>query len=373
MADALRRRRERGEPVFDLTCSNPTQVGFDLPLPLLHRALERSENRFYDPHPRGLPPIRETVLQAYGSRAARLAPWDLLLTSCTSEAYAFLLKLLANPGDVVLAPAPTYPLLRYLTRLENVRLHHYPLHYAGEWFCDFEALRKELDRPRVRAVVLVHPNNPTGSYTRAEEWLQLAKVTAERGVALICDSVFFDFRLGDVEPPDPLLVDAPGLLFVLDGCSKAYLAPQLKLGWIAVRGAGTLRRRALEQLEVIADSYLTLSTPAQWAFPTLAPLKQSLQAPVRDRLQRNLAALEEQTVGGRVSLLRPEGGWYAGLRPPMDGDDEMWCVRLLEDTGTLVHPGSYFDVPWAQFVVVSLLTPPEVFDVGIRNLLSGST
>ncbi|GAB4250257.1 MAG: pyridoxal phosphate-dependent aminotransferase [Acidobacteriota bacterium] len=368
LAAALEQRQAAGRPVYDLTCSNPTTAGLAIPELLIREALAHAENAVYRPDPRGLPAVRETVCATYRRRGARISPEDVIAVSCTSEAYAWLFKLLCDPGDRILVPAPSYPLLRYLAQLEGLELAHYPLYFAGEWLVDLDSLEEQLQDPRVRAVVLVHPNNPTGSYVKPGEWERLCGAAAARGAAVLCDAVFFDYILGDLPPLDPWQADAPGLLFILDGLSKAYLAPQLKLAWITVRGPSELRRRALSTLEIISDSYLTLSTPAQWALPRLAPERDRLQAAAHARLAANLRSLGEALERTAASLLRPEGGWYACIRLPAGTADEDWCVKLLRETGVLVHPGGYFDFPDADHVVVSLLTPPETFATGIREL-----
>lgn len=370
LAAALDRRRAAGLPVWDLTCSNPTTAGLALPEGLFREALGHPENSLYRPDPRGLATVREALCAWYGRRGVRIFPQDLVLTSCTSEAYAWLFKLLCDPGDRVLVPAPSYPLLRYLARWEGVELIHYPLYFAGEWLIDLDSLEERLEDPRVRAVVLVHPNNPTGSYVKPAEWTRLAQRAADRRTALLCDAVFYDYLLRTPLPLDPWQVDAPGLLFVLDGLSKAYLAPQLKLAWIVARGPEEDRSRALSVLEVIADSYLTLSTPAQWAFLRLAGERERLQAKARARLAGNLHRLQDALRGTAATLLPPEGGWYACIRLPAGTSDEAWCVELLQRTGVLVHPGGYFDFPDAHHIVVSLLTSPETFAAGIRKLVA---
>jgi hypothetical protein len=370
LAQALDARRRSGAPLHDLTESNPTAAGLPYPDDLLD-ALTAPAARLYAPDPRGLRLAREAVSADYARRGFEVRPQRLLLTASTSEAYAFLFKLLCDPGDVVLVPRPSYPLFEYLAQLESARVERYTLAYDGEWHLDLPALEAGLPA-RARALVLVNPNNPTGSYLKRDEAERLFALCAARGLALVCDEVFADYAFA----PDPrrlasVAADGPALAFSLGGLSKSCGLPQLKLGWIAVSGPPALRDEALARLEIVADTYLSVSTPVQHAAPRLLARLSELQAPIVARVTRNLervrGALERASP---ATLLGVEGGWYAVLRVPATLSEEERVVRLVEDHGVVAHPGFFFDFPREAFLVLSLLTREDVFDAGLRALLA---
>lgn len=370
LARALEARRRAGAVLHDLTESNPTAAGLHYPDDLLDALTDPAALR-YAPDPRGLRLAREAVAADYARRGFELSAERLLLTASTSEAYAFLFKLLCDPGDVVLVPRPSYPLFEYLAQLEALRVERYTLAYDGEWHFDLPALEASLPA-RTRALVLVNPNNPTGSYLKRDEAERLFALCAARGLALVSDEVFADYAFA----PDPrrlasLARDGPALCFSLGGLSKSCGLPQLKLGWIAVSGPPALRDEALARLEIVADTYLSVSTPVQHAAPRLLARLSELQAPIAERVTRNLAqlrgALERSSP---ATLLGVEGGWYAVLRVPATVSEEERVVRLVEEQGVLVHPGFFFDFPHEAFLVLSLLTPEEVFAAGVAAVLA---
>jgi len=369
LAAALAARRQRGEPVLDLTESNPTAVGLVAAAELL-QALADPEGVRYTPEARGLDGARAAVAADYSRRGLAIGPERLVLTASTSEAYAFLFKLLCDPGDAVLVPRPSYPLLEYLARLEGVRLVPYPLRYDGEWHLDLPALEAALDRGP-RALVVVNPNNPTGSFLSRAEAERLLAACAAAGVAVVSDEVFADYALVDLRERVPSLAcDGPALAFSLGGLSKACGLPQLKLAWIAVSGPEPLRREALERLEIVADTYLSVATPVQLAAPRLLARLPELQAPIRERVRANLAHLRDAVVCSSVSALRVEGGWSAVLRVPATLSEDERVLRLLESHGVLVHPGYFFDFEQEAYLVASLLPEPAAFAHGLARLLA---
>jgi alanine-synthesizing transaminase len=364
----LERKRAAGAEVLDLTESNPTHAAIAYPTDAIIAALSDHRSLLYNPIPAGLLAAREAVAEYYGGR---VEPERIILTASTSEAYAYLFKLLANPGDEVLVPRPSYPLFDYLAALENVCVRHYRLAYDGAWHIDFESLLSQASE-LTRAVVLVNPNNPTGSFLKREERARLSRFCAERGLALICDEVFADYAFE--EDPERLrsLVDEQGALaFSLSGMSKVAGLPQLKLGWIVASGPDGPRRRALENLELIADTYLSVGTPVQWAAPKLLALRNEIQTAILSRVRSNRGFLTGSI--GRESPFRAlpaEGGWYAVIQAPRVRSEEQWALHLLENDGVLVQPGFFFDFESEAFLVVSLLTPATVFREGIRRLLA---
>jgi aspartate/methionine/tyrosine aminotransferase len=370
LAARLAERRAAGAKLIDLTQSNPTHAGLpearDLLAPLAADAARR-----YDPVPFGLPEARAAVAHDFARRGYPLEPDRILLHASTSEAYGFLFKLLCDPGDEVLVPRPGYPLFDFLAGLESVRVRSYALAYDGEWHLDLNAIKAALG-PRSRAIVAVSPGNPTGAYLKRDELERLESLCAERGIALVADEVFADFPLReDSRRAASVARDSQALAFALGGLSKSCGLPQLKLAWTAVVGPDALRREALARLEVVADTYLPLSTPVQVAAPALLARKDELQAPIRARVAENLDTLRRALAAGSpATLLEPEGGWSAVLRVPATCSEEERALRLLEQRDVLVHPGYFFDFPGEAYLVLSLLPPPLEFGDGVARVLA---
>ena len=361
-------RRSAGLPVLDLTESNPTAAGFAYPSETILAALADRRSIRYEPSAAGLAAARSAVSGYYSSR---VSPDRILLTASTSEAYGFVFKLLADPGDEVLVPIPSYPLFDYLAALDSVRVIPYPLVYHGGWNIDFDSLTCAITS-RSRAVVLVNPNNPAGSFLKKSELAPLIAICREHNLSLISDEVFADYALQD----DPRLVRSltdldQVLTFSLSGLSKVAALPQLKLGWIVTGGPRGDREQAFERLELIADTYLSVSAPVQWAAPALLGLRGQMQLQILARVRANREFLESQI--GPASpwkLLATEGGWYAVVEAPRIHSEEEWVLSLLADDSVLVQPGFFFDFEREAFLVMSLLTPEEVFREGIGRILA---
>ena len=369
LAERLAAKRAAGTAVLDLTLSNPTQAGLASPADVL-APLARPEGRTYEPTAFGLASAREAVAADFARRGFPVGPDRVVLSASTSEAYAFLFKLLCDPADEVLVPRPGYPLFEFLAALESLRVRTYPLAHDGEWHLDVSALRTAVS-PRTRAVVVVNPHNPTGAYLKRGELLALEELCAERGLALVSDEVFADFAFREDARRAPSVArDSPALAFSLGGLSKSCGLPQLKLAWTAVTGPEPLRREALARLEVVADTFLSVSTPVQVAAPALLARREELQAPIRARVRRNLDELRGALRPGcPATLLEPEGGWYAVLRVPATITEEDRVERLLEKRDVLVHPGYFFDFPHEAFLVLSLLPPEREFTEGVRQVV----
>ncbi len=310
-----------------------------------------------------MPSARAAVSEYY---AGRVPPDRILLTASTSEAYAFVFKLLADPGDEVLVPRPSYPLFDFLAALEAVRVVQYPLVYHSAWTIDFDALAQSIT-PRTRAIVVVNPNNPTGSFLKQAELAPLIALCRDHSLAIISDEVFSDYALH----PDPRLLRSltsvdEVLTFCLSGLSKVAALPQLKLGWIVTSGPA-----AFERLELIADTYLSVSAPVQWAAPVLLGLRTQLQDQILARVRANRAFLASQ-IGpdSPWRLLETEGGWYAILEAPRIQTEEEWVLSLLANDGVLVQPGFFFDFEREAFLVLSLLTPEGTFREGVSRILA---
>jgi hypothetical protein len=369
---ALATRRAAGGGVVDLTITNPTAVGLRHP-PSLFAGLLDSAGGDFEPEPLGLMRAREQVAAYYRDRGCACDPSATWLCASTSEAFAYLFALFCDPGDAVLVPGPGYPLFDYLAELSGVRLVRYPIHWDGCWHIDRGALRESVRaEARVRAIFAISPGNPTGAVLQPSELAELESLCAERELALVVDEVFADYPLEPRRGPLPSALGRRACLcFVLSGLSKVALLPQLKLAWGVTCGPAPLVGRALERLTLIADTFLSVSSPAQLALPRALAAAPELQARVRARTNANLAALRASLAGGAASVCAGEGGWAAVVRlPALDGlDDEGWALALLERGGVLVHPGALYDLA-ACHCVVSLLTEPEAFAEGIRALAS---
>jgi alanine-synthesizing transaminase len=373
LSQLLNEKRAGGAPILDLTESNPTAAGLDYPSDAILSALADSRSLRYEPAAAGMPSARAAVSEYYSGRAAvrPVSPDRILLAASTSEAYAFVFKLLADPGDVVLVPSPSYPLFDYLAALDAVRVIQYPLVYHGAWTIDFDALARSITS-RSRAIVLVNPNNPTGSFLKQRELNPLLALCREHNLALISDEVFADYGFDDEAPLVRTLTGIDEVLtFCLSGLSKVAGLPQLKLGWIVTGGPVGHREEAFERLELIADTYLSLSAPVQWAAPALLGLRGQLQKQILERVRSNRAYLASQIgAASPWNLLATEGGWYAILEAPRIQSEEDWVLNLLIEDNVLVQPGFFFDFEREAFLVLSLLTTEEVFREGVRRILA---
>lgn len=366
-------RREAGVGLIDLTESNPTRVGLSYPTREILAALAVPDAARYEPAARGLAVAREAVAADYARRGARVSPDAIILTASSSESYGMLFKLLCDPGDAVLVPEPSYPLFEYLTRLDGVEPSRYRLDLDSAWQIDFASLTAAAEAGRPRAVVVVSPNNPTGSVLAADDLVRLAAFCAEHECGIIADEVFADYG-GERSPGR---VDAVAtreldvLTFSLGGLSKSCGLPQLKLGWIAVGGRKPLARTTLARLELIADTYLSVATPVQLALPRLLELGAGIRREIRDRIAVNRIALAR--AAGRPSPCTPlpsDGGWSAILRVPAIRSDEDWALTLLREDGVLVHPGYFFDMPPGAYLILSLLPEPSRFGEGMSRILA---
>jgi len=365
----LRELRAAGRPILDLTESNPTRAGIRYPGEEIARLLSDPRALTYEPEPAGLPAAREAVAAYYAERGERVDPARVLLTASTSEGYAYLFKLLADPGDEVLVPRPSYPLFDFLAELDSVRVTHYPLVYEGGWRIDFDALRHALT-PRTRAIVVVNPNNPTGSFLKQDELDELIRICRDRDLAVVSDEVFSDYAFDDDSRRVRTLSQTDNVLtFSMSGLSKVVGLPQLKLGWMVLSGPDSVRREAFERLEFIADTYLSVSTPVQWAAAGLLALRQGIQGQIQRRVRRNLEHLRATfRAESAVRVLNVEGGWYATLQVPRTRSEEDWALTLLDGHGVLVQPGFFYDFETEAFLVVSLLTPEAIFSEAIVNV-----
>jgi alanine-synthesizing transaminase len=364
----LAARRAAGEPLLDLSEANPTRVGLAGAGAEELAALADPGSARYEPDPRGAAPAREAVADDYRQRSLVVAADEIVLTSGTSESYAHLFRLLADPGETLLVPAPSYPLFEPLAALEGVRLSTYRLAYDGRWHLDLGSLDAAWT-PAVRGVIVVQPNHPTGSCLAADEREALERRCERAGAAIIADEVFGDFSWTDGAGALPSFVGTSrALTFVLSGLSKVCGMPQLKLGWIAVSGPAAARAEALEGLEWISDLFLSVATPVQRALPRLLAGRAPWQARVRQRIAANLARLDAAVARApRLGRLAGEGGWAAIVRVPGPRSEEEWALELLR-RGVVVHPGQFYDMEGEAFLVPSLIVQPDVLDAGLTRI-----
>ncbi len=372
--EALEDHKRAGRELLDLTASNPTTVGLTYRESELLHSLTDHAGLTYQPSAQGLPSARQAVASNYAEKGSRISPDDLILTTSTSEAYSFVFRLLCDPGDTVLIPAPSYPLFDFLGDLNDVRLVPYELVYDHGWQIDFESLRIAMarahtDRAKCRAILVVHPNNPTGSYIKPHEATELNHICAANDMAILADEVFLDYSHGE-QFPLTFSTNTEVLTFTLSGLSKISALPQMKVAWIATSGPEAAKREALARLSVIADTYLSMSTPAQLALPTMLAEQQYIQPQLAQRIRANLEELDTQLAGQTLChRLAVEGGWYAVLRVPVLGSDEDLAVSLLQKTGVLLHPGHFYNFPGDGHLVISLIAPTGEFAAGIRRIL----
>jgi alanine-synthesizing transaminase len=368
-SQALEEARASGKSILDLTASNPTRVGIEPDETAILNALYNRSSLDYEPQPKGLRSARLAVADYYREHGENIDPEGVVLTSGTSEGYSHVFRLLANAGEEVLVPKPSYPLFEFLAELADIKLVPYLLIYDHGWQIDLASLL-DVVSDRVRALVVVNPNNPTGSYVRADERERLNRFCGERGLALVADEVFLDYSL-DRSPQLSFAANDHALTFTLSGLSKISALPQMKLAWIAVNGPNPMRQRALERLEVIADTYLSVSAPIQWAARAFLEQRKMIQPRLNARLRANLAELDLQLARQQICVrLALQGGWYVVLRVPVTRPDEELAIQLLRSCSVLVHPGHFYDFPQDGYLVISLIAPEKDFRVAMERLLT---
>jgi alanine-synthesizing transaminase len=357
-----------GREVVDLTISNPTRAGLHYDAETILQALVNPQAMDYDPQPKGLRGAREAVAGYYRKQHDDIDPDAIVLTTSTSEGYSYIFRLLCNVDDEILVPKPSYPLFEFLADLDDVKLAPYPLLYDHGWQIDFPSLYKAANH-RTRAVVVVHPNNPTGSFVADAERSALNQFCREYNLALIVDEVFLDYAHdGAVRPTFATNHDV--LTFTLSGLSKIAGLPQMKLAWIVTSAPAEQVSAALARLEVIADTYLSMNAPIQLAAPVLLEQRHSIQPLLLDRVRANLNELDRGLAKQNTSRrLDAEGGWYAVIRVPVTQTDEDLAIEILRKLSVLVHPGHFYDFPSDGYLIVSLITPPQSFRQGIAQVI----
>jgi hypothetical protein len=369
LSNLLEKQRRLGISLLDLTISNPTEAFPHYPHGRMAQAYAGIKDFTYQPDPFGHEQARTIIAAWYRHRGIDISPNQLALTASTSEAYSLLFKLLCDPGDEILIPIPSYPLFEYLARLEGVKTVPYRLLYDGSWFLDFASMRAAIST-RTKAIVIVNPNNPTGSFLKIQECATLLEIANRHGLPVISDEVFMDYAFH--HPSDHFartLIGRDGTLsFSLNGLSKAAGMPQVKLGWIAINGPAAARAEARARLELILDTYLSVGTPVQSALGSLLETGAEIQRQIAARIAQNRTTLAAALQGSPVHILHAEGGWSSILQLPNICKEEIWAARLLSEQQVLVQPGYFFDMAAEAYIIVSLITTPDVFAEGIKRL-----
>ncbi|HVI07616.1 MAG TPA: pyridoxal phosphate-dependent aminotransferase [Candidatus Binatia bacterium] len=370
LTEALDQARARGGRILDLTVSNPTRIALQYDGARILSALASPQSLDYDPQPCGLASARAAVAEYYlSAHNAALDPDRIILTTSTSEGYSFVFRLLCNPGDELLVPKPSYPLFEFLADLQDVKLVPYPLLYDHGWQMDFHSLEKSITS-RTRGVVVVHPNNPTGSFVKLHEQESLNRVCRRHDLALIVDEVFLDYPTDSI-PRQTFAVNQHALTFTLSGISKISALPQMKAAWIVTSGPRDQVEAAESRLEVVADTFLSMNAPVQWALPSLLDQRKNIQKQLLARVRANMAELDRQLAGQKLcQRLEVEGGWYVVLRVPVTQSDEDLAVELLQQQSVFVHPGHFYDFPGEGFLVLALIAPEQEFAEGVRRVLN---
>lgn len=369
LSQTLQQHREAGKLLIDLTASNPTECGFDFDREAVLQALCQPSAMLYEPDAKGMASARRSVAEYYRERHGDVPPQDIIMTTSTSEAYFFVFRTICNPGDEILVPEPSYPLFTFLADIQDVKIARYPLVYDQGWHIDFHALEKAVTS-HTRGLIVVHPNNPTGQFCKLPEVERLNQISSARGLAIIADEVFLDFSI-DENLPLSFVTNRGVLTFTMSGLSKISGLPQMKTAWLVTSGPEELKSQALERIEVIADTFLSMNTPVQTAIPIFLNQRQKFQAQVKERMLRNLTEFDRQLAAQTFcKRLAMEGGWYAVLRVPALRSDEDLAIELLTAKGVYVHPGHFYDFPTEGYLIVSLIVPEREFAEGIRRVLS---
>ena len=371
-ARAIEEHRRSGRELLDLSESNPTRVGLTYAGSEILTAIADRRALDYAPDPQGLVAARQAVAAYYVEHlpaGSAISSDNIFLTTSTSEAYSFIFRLLCDPGDEVLVPVPSYPLFEFLAALQDVELRTYPLLYDHGWHIDLHSLRSAITS-RTRAVLVVNPNNPTGSYIHDSELAQLNEICVTHSLALVSDEVFLDYKHFSAITSHTLAANPGALTFTLSGISKICALPQMKLAWAVLSGPPALVETARKRLEVVSDTFLSMNAPIQWATPFLLEQRRSVRDQLLARIHQNLMELDQQLAAQNLcSRLESEAGWYAVLRVPATGSDEELAVNLLQECAVLVHPGHFYGFASDGFLVLSLIPRSELFCEGVKRQL----
>lgn len=368
---AFELRQKSGQPIYDLTISNPTQCGFEYPEHDILRAVSNTSSFVYQPDPRGLASARASIARLYREKNAAVDPSDIFLTASTSEAYSLLFKLLCDPGDSVIIPVPSYPLFDYLARTNDVTTQHYRLFYDHGWHIDVASLAAAIS-PRTKAIVIINPHNPTGMFLKKPDYQQMKRIAQDHRLSLIVDEVFAEYAFEDDVDRVRTTADSHDCLtFTIDGISKMCGLPQMKLGWMTLSGEQDLVREAGERLEILSDTFLSVNAPVQVGLAGLLEAGKIIRSQILTRIRSNLGCLHSGIRSGSAcTLLSNEGGWYAVLKVPATTSDEQWVLDLLTHCGVYLYPGYFFDFEQEGYLILSLLPQKDIFERAVKILLA---
>ncbi|MBI5475987.1 MAG: pyridoxal phosphate-dependent aminotransferase [Ignavibacteriales bacterium] len=382
LTELLGSLRNSGRDILDLTVSNPTECGFVYPEKEILSSFENHLSMAYDPNPRGLLSARQSVSEYYKQKNITVDPSNIFLTASTSEAYSILFKLLCNAGDSVLVPKPSYPLFEYLAQINDVGLQHYDLLYDGEWRVDIESFAPKAHQSpaennskigKIKAIVIVNPHNPTGMFLKNDEYSAIKEFARQHNLAIIVDEVFVDYAFEDDENRiSSTASEADVLTFTLNGISKMIGLPQMKLGWLVVSGQLSFVNEAIERLQIICDTFLSVNTPVQVALPKLLTVGKNIQSQILKRVKSNyntLLTTHNSLLNTPCSPLLANGGWYGIIRVPRIKSNEEWALQLLEKKCVYVYPGYFFDFVDEGYLVVSLLVENSIFQKAVSGIV----
>lgn len=361
--------RHDGTPICDLTVSNPTQCGFNYLNSDILKPFQDAANLKYDPNPRGLETAREAIAHYYAAKGIKILPSRIFITASTSEAYSFIFRLLFEPGDALLAPQPSYPLLDYLAALNDVRVERYELNPAKQWQINLEG-HYTLKNVEAKGLLIVNPNNPTGNFVHQQELAEINIFCKKRGMVVIADEVFLDYTIDEKAPPPiSCALNHHNLAFTLSGISKIVGLPQMKLSWFVVSGPDPIAEEAVKRLEVISDTYLSTNTASQLALPKWLAMQPVIQGEILKRIRNNYQTLKQKFSNtGSVRLFPVEAGWHAVLQLSAEQTDEEWACLLLKKDQVLTHPGYLFDCHQGSYLALSLIVPETTFQQGIEKI-----
>jgi aspartate/methionine/tyrosine aminotransferase len=361
--------RKNGKSIIDLTISNPTECGIGYPEEEILSAISNPSVFHYEPDPRGLLSARELVCEFYKKKNIVVDPSNIFLTASTSEAYSIIFKLLCNVGENILVPKPSYPLFDYLAQLNDVELNYYCVRYDHEWQVDIDSIKTAINKD-TKAIVLINPHNPTGMYLRQNDYRGIVALAKENNLSLIVDEVFIDYAFESEEGRTASTAgESEVLTFTLNGISKMMGLPQMKLGWIIVNGQKPIINEALERLDIICDTFLSVNTPVQVALPKLFDAGKIIQQNILTRIRSNYSTLITQTLNSSCSALTAQGGWYGIVRVPRIKSEEEWALQLLETKGVYLFPGYFFDFEDDGYLIVSLLTESFAFQKAVSEIV----
>ncbi|TAK65684.1 MAG: pyridoxal phosphate-dependent aminotransferase [Bacteroidetes bacterium] len=370
LTQALELCKSQSKLITDLTATNPTEGGFTYPAQEILSAISTPQSLCYTPDPHGLRSAREAIAGYYKKKNISVNPENIFLTASTSEAYSYIFKLLCNAGESVLVPQPSYPLFEYLAQVNDVTLQSYRLLYDHGWHIDIDSLN-HCSVESLKAIIIVNPHNPTGMFLKQNEYEAIKQFALEHHLALIVDEVFVDYNFDSQQEIISTAIERDVLTFTLNGISKMCGLPQMKLGWFVVSGGSLAENEAIERLEILSDTFLSVNTPVQFALPTLLEICSDVQMQIRNRIISNYSFLESGlNRKSKITPLQCAGGWYAILRVPSIKSDEEWAIELLERCGVVVHPGYFFDFEQEGYLVVSLLVKETGFRAAIKEIIT---